>query len=149
MSELFFSLRRHILLIRNSIFSHLRLLILPLVLAQPCAYPCGRNSTISLAILSRIRDGPPTRKGPGSGSHRTGAPGRGSERGTAGGPPSRSGVGVGLKDWADPSQMVVWLPGKKTSGPVRGGWPYTCTHACAHTQTHAHTFAFLLLWGLP
>lgn len=30
------------------------------------------------------------------------------------------------EDWADPSQMVVWLSGKKTSGPVMGG--------CSHTQ---------------
>lgn len=97
-----------------------------------------------LKNFSRIRNGPPTRKGPDSGSHRTGAPGRGSERGTAGGPPSRAGVGVGFKAWADPSQMVVWLPGKKknkTSGPVTAGWPYT--HA--HTHTRMHTAALLLI----
>lgn len=94
----------------NPIVNHLRSLIPPLI----PVHSCSRNPTIPpLTIFSRIRDGPPTSKGPGSGSGRTGAPGRGSERGTAGGPPGRSGVGVGMKAWADPSQMVVWLPGKK------------------------------------
>lgn len=112
-----------------------------LIPVHSCTCPCSHKPT----MCPTIRNGPPIRKG--SGSHGTGAPGRGSERGTAGRPPSRAGVGVGFKAWADPSQMVVWLSGKKkkkkTSGPVMGGWPYT--HTPTHTHIWRHTAALLLI----
>ena len=55
------------------------------------------------------------------------------------------GAGVGFEDWADPSQMVVWLPGKKTSGPMMGGW--SRTHTCTF-KTDTRLTARVLLPSL-
>lgn len=90
---------------------------LSLIVAHSCSYP-GTRTLLSQTVPPPPITSPSLRrttyqKGPDSFSLRTSAPGLGSERGTAGRPPSRRGVGAGLKDWADPSQMVVWLPGKK------------------------------------
>ena len=74
----------------------------------------------------------------------------GSEWGTAGRPPSSPrGAGVGLEDWADPSQMVVWLPGKKhlVQWWEGGRTQHTHTHTCT-LKTDTRLTAWVLLASL-